>query len=152
MPGRPKRRFAVGTADDQRHLQHMARDMGARGLDMQDLSCLGFQRVLADRRLPLPRTADLVPLPFPASPELIVCTPGRLARALAERLQSGVRHIREALGHWLISRHAQHFEDAVHAGKIVLWLEVADAAAEHRACQSLLAHSSTSVGLHDLIL
>jgi hypothetical protein len=37
-------------------------------------------------------------------------------------------------------------------GKILFWIRVADANDERRTCQSLLAHSSNSVGVHDLML
>jgi hypothetical protein len=77
---------------------------------------------------------------------------GPLADRFAERLRAGARTLEEALRHWLIPRHAAHFEDAVKAGKILLWIRVANADEERNAYQILLATSSNSVGVHDLVL
>ena len=91
-------------------------------------------------------------LPFPQSSELLACTSGPLADCLMERLSSGAHSLKDALGRWLIPRHAAYFQNALQAGKILFWIQVGDAADERRACQTLLAHSSNSVGVHDLIL
>ena len=88
----------------------------------------------------------------PESAALIACTSGPLADRLLRRLAAGAHSLKEALGHWLIPRHAAHFEEAVRAGKILFWIRVGDADDERRAYQSLLAHSSNSVGVHDLVL
>ena len=56
-----------------------------------------------------------------------------------------------ALSRWLIARHAAHLQTAVEDGKILLWVQLFDYADERRAYQSLLASSSTSVGVHDLV-
>jgi hypothetical protein len=81
----------------------------------------------------------------------MACTSGPLADCLMERLSSGAQSLKDALGHWLIPRHAAHFHDAVEAGKILLWICVVLADEERRAYQSLLACSSNSVGVHDLM-
>jgi hypothetical protein len=75
-----------------------------------------------------------------------------LANRLMQRVVAGASSLRDALEIWLIPRHAAHFDDAVQAGRILLWIRVADADGERLAYQSLLAHSSTSVGVHDLIV
>jgi hypothetical protein len=91
-------------------------------------------------------------LRFAESSEAIACTSGPLADSLLERIDSGAQSLKEALSRWLIPRHAAHFLDAVEAGRILFWIRVADADDERRACLSLLAHSSNSVGVHDLML
>jgi len=90
-------------------------------------------------------------LPFPGNLEPITCTSGALADCLTERLIAGALSLKDALGHWLIPRHAAHLEDAILAGKILFWIRVGDADDERRAYHSLLAHSSNSVGVHDLV-
>jgi hypothetical protein len=100
---------------------------------------------------PSQERVTLQALVFSDSSELTVCTAGPLGDCLT-RLHSGARTLKEALGDWLIPRHAAHFENAVKAGKILLWIRVADADQERRAYQTLLASSSNSVGVHDLIL
>jgi hypothetical protein len=91
-------------------------------------------------------------LPFAQSSEAMACTLGPLADCLMERIGSGAQSLKEALGRWLVPRHAAYFQDAVRAGKILFWIRVAGADDERRANQSLLAHSSNSVGVHDLTL
>jgi hypothetical protein len=91
-------------------------------------------------------------LPFLDSAELIACTSGPLADCLRARLHSGAHTLKDALAHWLISRHADYFEGAVKRGKILLWIRVAGPDEERLAYQTLLASSSNSVGFHDLAL
>lgn len=57
----------------------------------------------------------------------------------------------DALALWLLPRDAAYFQDAVEAGDIQLWVRIVDANGERGACQSLLAFSSGSVGVHDLV-
>jgi hypothetical protein len=121
---------------------------------LDSFNCLALQRLFAGRTILAP---DQVPvaieaLPFADGSAAIVCTHGPLADRLTQRATSGARTLKDALGHWIIPRHAARFEDAVHAGKILLWIQVANADEERRACQTLLAQSSNSVDVHDLIL
>jgi hypothetical protein len=67
-----------------------------------------------------------------------------------DRFRSGATSLKDALGLWLILRHARQLEEAVCSGKILLWIKLTDADDERRAYQSLLAHSSDVVGVHDL--
>ena len=90
-------------------------------------------------------------LPFPTNRELIAATVGPLADRLAARLEAKADTLASALGHWLIRRHAVQLQDAVAAGKIVLLVQIFDNDDERRACQSLLARSSNSVGVHDIV-
>jgi hypothetical protein len=150
----PKLRFAVGTFESWSQVREALRDLRARGLVLDSFNCLALKRlfsgktIMAPDREPVPVQA----LPFPGSSQLIACTSGPLANCLMDRLAAGASSLKHALGLWLISRHAAHFQDAVQAGSILLWIRVADADDERRAYHSLLAHSSDSVGVHDLVL
>ena len=150
----PKLRFAVGTFESWSQVREALHDLRARGLVLDSFNCLGLKRLFSGKTV-MARDQEPMPvqaLPFPASSELIVYTSGPLANCLIERLASGAHSLKHAVGLWLIPRHATHFEDAVQAGKLLLWIRVADADDERRAYQSLLAHSSNSVGVHDLVL
>ncbi len=150
----PKPRFAVGTFDSWTQVREALRDLCVRGLVLDSLNCLGLQRLFAGKTIVAPNQEPVVvrPLGFPDDPELVACTSGPLADCLMERLSAGAPTLKHALGLWLIPRHAAHFQDAVQAGRILLWIRVADADDERRAYQSLLAHSSNSVGVHDLVV
>jgi hypothetical protein len=115
---------------------------------------LALERLFADKTTMISQQEPvaIVPLPFSDSPALIACTAGPLADLLVERRAAGAPSLKEALGRWLIPRHAAHVQDAIEAGKILLWVEVAAPDDERTACKALLAHSSNSVGVHDLKL
>ena len=149
-----QQRYAVGTFDDWSQLCAALRDARARGLVLDSFNCLALQRVFAGKTIlaPTQTTIPLHALPFPHKSESMVCTSGPLADCLMDRMRSGATGLKDALGYWLIPRHATHFEDAVKAGKILLWIRVADTDEERRAYQSLLAYSSDAVGVHDLVL
>ena len=51
MPETLKHRVSVGTVDDWMQFEKIAGDMKARGLKLENLSCLGFERVLGAKRL-----------------------------------------------------------------------------------------------------
>jgi hypothetical protein len=56
-----------------------------------------------------------------------------------------------ALTPWLIAHHATQLQEAVATGKIILWVQLFDNDDERRAYRSLLARSSNSVGVHDIV-
>ena len=150
----PKLRFAVGTFDTWSQVREALRDLRARGFVLDSFNCIALKRLFSGKIIMAPdhESVAVQALPFPSSSELIACTSGPLANCLMERLASGAPSLKHALGLWLIPRHAAHFQAAVQAGGILLWIRVADADDERRAYQSLLAHSSNSVGVHDLVL
>ena len=150
----PKLRFAVGTFDSWSQVREALRDLRARGVVLDSFNCLALKRLFSGKTIMAPdhEPVAVEVLPFPSSSELIACTSGPLANCLMERLASGASNLRHALGLWLIPRHAAHFQDAVQAGRILLWIRVPDADDERRAYQTLLTHSSNSVGVHDLVL
>ena len=154
MTEQPKLRFAVGTFESWSQVREALHDLRARGLVLDSFNCLGLKHLFTGKTIMAPdqEPVPVQALPFRGSPELVACTSGPLANCLIERFASGAPSLKHALGLWLIPRHAAHFEDAVQAGNILLWIRVDDADDERRAYQSLLAHSSNSVGVHDLVV
>ena len=143
-------RFAVGVFDAWPEVDATVRELTGGGMNESAFSVLGLHRILA----PTSRGASptsLQNLPFPTNPELIAATVGPLADRLAARLEAKADTLASALGHWLIPRHAVQLQDAVAAGKILLLVQLFDNDGERRACQSLLARSSNSVGVHDIV-
>jgi hypothetical protein len=147
-------RFAVGTFAAWQQLYETLQDARLRGLAPDRLSCLALRRVFTGkiRIAPFHEPVSIQKLAFPDNRELIGCTYGQLAACLSERLRSGASSLKDALGHWLVPRHAAHFQEAVDGGNILLWIQVATADEERRACFSLLANSSNSIGVHDLVV
>jgi hypothetical protein len=147
-----KSRYAVGTFDGWPQLPAALCDARARGLVLDSFNCLALERLFAAKTILAP-SQEAVPvrvLPFADGAPAIACTAGPLADCLMDRLRSGATSLKEALGHWLIPRHAAQFENAVRAGKILLWIRLADADDERRAYQCLLANNCDVVGVHDL--
>ena len=146
-------RFAVATFDSWSGIHTTLQDLGTGGSKLSDLNCLGLHRVLAQSGglTAAAPSLGLRELPFQKNPELISCTSGPVADRLAWRLALGAPTLHSALAHWLIPRHAAQLQGAVQDGKIILWVQLFDNDDERRAYQSLLARSSNSVGVHDLL-
>ena len=145
-------RFAVATFDTGSALRDALQGLRLEGLRDDAFNCLALDEVLADATLIafLPDAArDALNLPGHLRP--ISCTAGVLADRLAERCRAGEPTLKAALGHWLIPRHAGQIQDAVEQGKIVLWVRLFNSEDEPLAYRSLLAGSSHSVGVHDLV-
>jgi hypothetical protein len=146
-------RFAIGIFDGWDGVKASVQDLAAAGMAANNVHYLALQRVLGSRS-PIERADNpmsLRELPFPGNAGMISTTPGLVAERLAARLGRGAQTLKAALGDWLIPRHAAHLQDAVEGGKIVLWVQLFDNDDERRAYQSLLARSSNSVGVHDLV-
>lgn len=145
-------RFAVATFDTGDGLRSALHNLRRDGLRDDAFNCLGLEEVITGM-------ASLAHLPavacqrlsFPENLRPIGCTAGVLAECLAARLRAGTPTLKAALGHWLIPRHAAQLQDAVERGKIVLWVRLFDGEDELLVCRSLLAGSSLSVGVHDLV-
>ena len=149
----PTLRFAVAVFDRWDAVNTAARDLGSGGTPLQNISCLGLHRVLA-RRTDVgfdSHSYALRDLPFPSEPELICCTVGSVAERLARRLNLGAQTLQDAPARWLIERHAAQLVQAIQGGKINVWVQLFDNDDERRAYQSLLAQSSDSVSVHDLV-
>ncbi|MGE5510451.1 MAG: hypothetical protein ACM31O_04260 [Bacteroidota bacterium] len=152
-PDQAQLRFAVAMFDTRDGLREALQHLSQEGLRSEAFSCLGLQRVLADAAaVAMPSTSATVQeLPFPGNVHRICCTAGPVAQCLSARLRVGAPTLKAALAHWLIPRHAAQLQDAVEQGRIVLWVQLFDSEAERRAYRSLLAKSSNSVGVHDLV-
>jgi hypothetical protein len=145
-------RYVVGSFDDWLHVREALRDARSRGLVLAKFYCVALERVFAGKTIPGPMK-DVLPfrgLPFSDSVETICCTDGPLADCLMDRLNTGARNLKGALGPWLIPRRATQFESMVVSGKILLWLRVADDGGERDAYRIFFAHSSDLVGVRDL--
>lgn len=153
VSGHPALRFAVATFGTWESLRNTLHDLQAGGLAIETFNCLGLQRVLAGKRLTASpdKTVGLQELAFPDSVELVGCTSGPLADCLTRRLRAGTPSLEAALSRWLIPRHAALVQQTVERGQISLWVQLFDNDDERRAYQTLLANSSNSVGVHDLI-
>jgi hypothetical protein len=147
----PALRFAVGIFDTWADVQTTVRDLTAGGMAENNFNCLGLHRVLGPLAARPDNRMSLRYLPFSRDVELTSVTDGPLAECLAERLRMGAGTLTAALGHWLIPRHAAQLQEAVSAGKVILWAQLFDNDDERRAYRSLLARSSNSVGVHDII-
>jgi hypothetical protein len=148
---RPTLRFAVGIFDTWADVQASVRDLTAGGMAENSFNCLGLHRVLGPLAARPDNRMSLRDLPFSGNVELTSVTDGPLAACLAERLSMGAETLTAALGHWLIPRHAAQLQEAVFSGRIILWAQLFDNDDERRAYRSLLARSSNSVGVHDII-
>jgi hypothetical protein len=140
-------RFAVGAFESLEDLDRALQELQLGGMASSSVSCLALERVLAAKVTA--GRSDIRQLAFPKQNEPLACTAGPLADCLAERLRLGAISLKDALGRWLIPRHAAHLQGAVESGGVLLWVRLADANEERRAYQCLLAHSSNSVGVHD---
>jgi hypothetical protein len=144
----PTLRFAIAAFDTWAEAQKALHALNAGGKKINDVSYLAQQRILEDAVTSNGR--QVVHL-FGGTDGGIGCSAGPVADRLAGRLASGATTMKAALGRWLIPRHAAHLQQAVDEGKILLWVQLFDNDEERRAYQSLLATSSNSVGVHDLV-
>ena len=146
VTGRPTLRFAVAAFDTWSDAQKALEVLNSGGKGLSDVSYLALERVLAMASNGKP-TVHL----FGATDASIACSAGPIAECLSARLASGAKTLKAALAGWLIARHAAHMQQVVEDGKILLWVQLFDNDDERRAYQSLLATSSNSVGVHDLV-
>lgn len=145
-------RFAVATFETWGSLQKALNELQGKGLTADTFSCLGLRHLFADKPTTLAnQLRGDRELEFANNPETVFCTCGTLADCLLSRLTAGASTLGTALGHWLIPRHANDIQRAVLAGQIVFWVQLFDNADERRAYDALLANSSQSVGVHDLV-
>ena len=145
-------RFAVATFETWDGLQKALDELVDSGSASQVFSCLGLPHVFESRPRALSdKLRSDRELKFASSPQSVCCTSGPLADCLMSRLNAGATTLGGALGHWLIPRHAADIQRAVLAGQIVVWVQLFDSTDERRAYDALLANSSRSVGVHDLV-
>ncbi len=150
--GSSNSRFAVATFETWGGLQKALSELQDKGLTADTFSCLGLRRLFANKPSTLAdQLCDDHELEFANNAEAVCCTRGILADYLLSRLTAGAPTLGSALGHWLIPRHANDIQRAVLAGQIVFWVQLFDNADERCAYDALLANSSQSVGVHDLV-
>jgi hypothetical protein len=145
-------RFAVGIFESWPQFYGAVDDLLDRGLKIEQFSCVALQHVFStdadDARITT--TPQPVVLEFAENRAPIACTVGPFCDRLQECVAAGSRSLKEALGCWLIRRHAAHFAQLIDQGKIQLWIKLLRPEEERSAYESLLANSSNSVGVHDL--
>lgn len=145
-------RFAVATFDTGYDLRDALQSLRQEGLRDDAFNCLGLEEIMADAALlAVPPATARRTLLFPGQLRPISCTTGPLADRLAARLRAEAPTLKSALGEWLIPRHAKQIQDDVDQGRVVLWVLLLSSEDEPRAYRSLLARSSYSVGVHDLV-
>lgn len=145
-------RFAVATFDTANGLRDALQDLRREGLSDDSFNCLALEDVFAAAAsTALIPAATVWTLRFPGHRRSISCTTGALAVCLAERVDAGVSTLKAALALWLIPRHAEQIQNAVEQGNIVLWVLLRESDDEPLAYRALLAGSSQSVGVHDLV-
>jgi hypothetical protein len=144
-------RFAVGVFNAWADVDATVRELTSAGMQQSAFGFLGLSRILAPGLSCEGRRMSLQDLPFPANREPIGATIGPLADRLTARLAANADTLASALAHWLIPRHAVQLQNAAAAGKIILLVQLFDDEDERRAYRSLLARSSNSVGVHDIV-
>ena len=151
-PDRPL--FAVGAFDDWSRVRAAFVTLGRAASCSTALNCLALERVFdsSNECCPQARRSRLrqsaAGYGWDRDDRLLhLWTSGRLPDG---QTRSGATSLKDALGRWLILRHARQLEEAVCSGRILLWIRLTDADDERRAYQSLLAHSSDVVGVADL--
>jgi hypothetical protein len=150
----PHLRFAVGSFDTWGQLCPAVAEMQRLGLASDRFNHVAQRQVFADQAAVFkqPHMSRVIEdLAFPESQKPVCCTRGNLADCLHERARAGARTFEDALGCWLLPRHASHFQAAVDEGRILAWVQLGDANDERNAYQVLLASSSNLVGVHDLV-
>jgi len=152
MTNTPIFRFAVAIFDSWDAAHKAIRDLSNGFSYPPNISCLGLQQVLERAYARLNADSQqLRELSFPDNTQSISCTAGPVADRLSERARLGARTLQAALAHWLIARHAAQLAEAVRDRKIIVWVQLFNNEDEQRAYRSLLARSSLSVGVHDLV-
>jgi hypothetical protein len=146
-------RFIVGTFDTWQRVTAALDDLRCRGIVLSSFNCLALKRIFSGKIILAPSQDPVLieELGFSGHAEPICCTPGPLARCICTAVKGGAATLKEALGFWLIPRHAADLQAAVEKSKILLWLEIADPDEERISCLCFLACSSGPVGVHDLM-
>lgn len=148
----PNLRYAVGSFESWLRLRSALDDLCLHGFAPASFSCLALQRVFESKPFGQLRDLDTAgELAFPEDREPVGCTAGPLRDCLLDRAQSGAQTLEEAFRHWMVPRHAAQLRETVQKAKIQLWIRLETIDDERRACKGLLANSSNSVGVHDLV-
>jgi len=79
----------------------------------------------------------------------VVASAGVVAAAVTGTALAGAL-IGTVLTRWLGKHHAEHLQEQLDRGGLLLWVRTPDAAAEQRALEILTRHSAHDVHIHDL--
>jgi hypothetical protein len=92
---------------------------------------------------------SLTYLPAVVAAGTVVASAGVVAAAVTGTALAGAL-IGTVLTRWLGKQHAEHLQEQLDRGGLLLWVRTPDAAAEQRALEILTRHSAHDVHIHDL--
>jgi hypothetical protein len=92
---------------------------------------------------------SLTYLPAVVAAGTVVASAGIVAAAVTGTALAGAL-IGTVLAHWIDKQHAEHLEEQLERGGLLLWVRTPDAAAERRALEILTRHSAHDVHVHEL--
>jgi hypothetical protein len=92
---------------------------------------------------------SLTYLPAVVAAGTVVASAGVVAAAVTGTALAGAL-IATVLTRWLGKHHAEHLQEQLDRGGLLLWVRTPDAAAEQRALAILTRHSAHDVHIHDL--
>lgn len=145
-------RFAVGDFRAWHAARETLGGLCALGVKTDAISLLGLRRLFQDEAATKHAAAlEVHELAFRLSPDVVCCTPGVLARHLADGLGNGAASLGDALSLWLMPRTAQRIQLLIDDGVLLVWVQVFDVDDERRACTGLLTYCLTGVEVHDLV-
>jgi hypothetical protein len=150
----PRSRYAVGTFDRIADVGRVMAQLRAHGIPLQRAALMVDKQMLrgasgSARNSVSELTDALECLHFAGKCSGICCTSGPLAHALRAR-GSGSPNLPAALSPWLVQRHAVRLDEEIRRGRLLLWVELLDAADEVAVCATLLKAGPHPVEVHDL--
>ncbi|HEX5795645.1 MAG TPA: hypothetical protein VFY19_07380 [Geminicoccaceae bacterium] len=92
---------------------------------------------------------SLTYLPAVVAAGTVVASAGIVAAAVTGTALAGAL-IGTVLAHWLDKQHAEHLQEQLERGGLLLWVRTPDEAAERRALEILTRHSAHDVHVHQL--
>jgi outer membrane lipoprotein SlyB len=92
---------------------------------------------------------SLTYLPAVVAAGTVVASAGIVAAAVTGTAIAGAL-IGTVLARWLDKQHAEHLQEQLDRGGLLLWVRTPDAAAERRAIEVLTRHSAHDVHIHEL--
>ena len=171
-------REAVGVFDDVAEFEEAIKDLLSAGFARKDVSLLASEEAVEAKlgrhyakvqeledHPAVPRTAyterrmrgeaedvligSLTYLPAVVAAGTVVASAGVVAAAVTGTALAGAL-LGTVLTRWLGKHHAEHLQEQLDRGGLLLWVRTPDAAAEQRALEILTRHSAHDVHVHDL--
>jgi hypothetical protein len=169
---------AVAVFHDVSDLDAAVEELRAAGFDQDDISLLATEdaverklghryerveeleddpeapRVVYRTRTSLGESEDrligsLTYLPAVVAAGTVVASAGVVAAAVTGTAIAGAL-IGTVLAHWLDKSHAEHLQEQLDRGGLLLWVRTSDKDAERRALEVLRRHSAHDVHIHQL--